>query len=507
MEIVKSLDYLSTEAKLTFNSKGDTRNKTIVGGFLSIFGVLSSFILSIFFFVDFIQRNEKSLITNVGTSYNVNITNSNNIPFLFRLTDPHNRPYANSDNLYRVAMKFWHGADEDSSEDIEQNYIDIQVERCNISHFGQYKYLFEHYNDLDTFYCALPRYSNQTIYGMYGDIHPFGYYHFYIYLCINESDDDTCIEQKESEALLSNTYLEIRTVDYSIENEHLNHVSKPLVRTDRHMLSMTVYKRIWLFINEINYISDNGILFESKETEHFHQVDSYRYDVDLRNITKGTIPGTFATLSILSTGNIIYYTRRYSKIQDYLATVGGIVHIISTFTYVVNFYISKNYYYLRLIDEFIIDHGINVHRRTVQMKLLKQTRNEDLNIKSLNSLKKREPIRINASLHKNNKKALKRNLNIKWYKMLFPLGLALHNDHFILSKIKFINDSLSLIELMKCIEDHRILLSRALKSQKIEEPIFINNYKAAKRDYGIIENIPKENYAHEPSDETNSAIL
>ena len=114
MEIVKSLDYLSTEAKLTFNSKGDTRNKTIVGGFLSIFGVLSSFILSIFFFVDFIQRNEKSLITNVGTSYNVNITNSNNIPFLFRLTDPHNRPYANSDNLYRVAMKFWHGAHEDS---------------------------------------------------------------------------------------------------------------------------------------------------------------------------------------------------------------------------------------------------------------------------------------------------------------------------------------------------------------------------------------------------------
>ena len=47
MEIVKSLDYLSTEAKLTFNSKGDTRNKTIVGGFLSIFGILSSFILSI----------------------------------------------------------------------------------------------------------------------------------------------------------------------------------------------------------------------------------------------------------------------------------------------------------------------------------------------------------------------------------------------------------------------------------------------------------------------------
>ena len=161
---------------------------------------------------------------------------------------------------------------------------------------------------------------------------------------------------------------------------------------------------------------------------------------------------------------------------------------------------------MRLIDEFIIEHGINVHRRTVQLKLLKQTRNEDLNMKSLNSGNKREPFRINASLHKNNKKALKRNLNIKWYKMLFPLRLALHNDHFILSKIKFINDSLSLIELMKCIEDHRILLSRALKNQKIDEPIFINNYKAAKRDYGIIENIPKENY-HEPSEETNSAIL
>ena len=177
---------------------------------------------------------------------------------------------------------------------MQQNTNDIIVEKCNISkHFGPYQELFSQIEDLNTFFCATPRLSNQTIYGQYGNIYPFGYYHFYVYMCLNQSESDRCYKNETIMQLLSNTYLEMRTVDYSINSLNTNKLLKTNIRVDRYMISLTVYKRIWVYLNWVQYITDQGLVFTSNEEIGFHQFDSTKFDIDHRDINNGTIKSTF----------------------------------------------------------------------------------------------------------------------------------------------------------------------------------------------------------------------
>lgn len=469
MNFLKNFDFISTEAKLTFNTQGDTRNKTNVGGFLSIFSIFCSIILSGYFFYEFICKNKKSLLSSLETSPNINFTESNGFPFMFRLTDPRNTPYPYSDSLYKIAMKYWYAGDKDDTHIIEQKTNDIKIEKCDINkHFGAYQSLFKNLTDLNTFYCAIPRDYNQSIHGVYGSTALFGYYHFYISMCLNQTEQDNCLEKDVIQSILSNTYLDIRTVDYSIDNNNLDKVAKPTIRYDRHMLSMTIYKRIWIYINKVSYKSDNGLIFTDYEEERFHQIDAFKYDIDMRDINKGTIPGTFATVTVLGSGNIVTYIRSFNKIQEYIATMGGVVHSVSVITYIINFYISKNYYYLRLIEEFILEKEINKHRKTLRQCFsnLKET-NED--IKSINKN------RVTKIMFKQISKTGKKGMDIKWYKMFLPSKLIFRSSRFVLGKFKFINDTLNIIQVMRCVEEHRVLVNINLKRKK-ENKLLNSNF-------------------------------
>ena len=70
-----------------------------------------------------------------------------------------------------------------------------------------------------------------------------------------------------------------------------------------------------LYLNNIKYITNNGYFFNKNEI-NFFQHDLIRYDVDLRDIEKIAIKGTFLSFTILSIGHIQRYHRKFVKIQD-----------------------------------------------------------------------------------------------------------------------------------------------------------------------------------------------
>ena len=83
---LRRFDFLSTEAKLTFNSKGDTRIKTPIGGLLSLISIIASITLFLFFFIQFVDRQNKTYVSSSEYSPNVNISESNRLPFMLRLS-------------------------------------------------------------------------------------------------------------------------------------------------------------------------------------------------------------------------------------------------------------------------------------------------------------------------------------------------------------------------------------------------------------------------------------
>ena len=493
MDSIKRLDFLSTEAKLTFNARGDIRNKTVIGGALSLLSILCSFGLTIYFITEFFRKDHKSVISSSKTSSFLNLTDSHQIPLLFRLTDKVNTPYENGEKIYKIAMKYWYKADQSSSSNTNQLTNDVVIEKCNITkHFGRYKNLFMNITDLDTFYCAVPRLYNQTIYGLYGDTNPFGYYHFYIYMCLNQTESDKCLPKSEIENILSNTYLDVRTVDYSIDNSNLDSVTIANVRTDRHMLSLSVYKRIWVFLNWVEYSSDNGLFFVDKKIEVFHQVDSFRYDTDLRDITEGTIPGTFTTLTLLSNGKISVYERKFNKIQEYIATIGGIVNFIFTFAYMLNFFIAKNTYYLMLMNQSIIEKESMLARPVKFKNKLsnKLTQNnssmfnnylEKINNKQGSSKKNsiKGKMTRNTTCQTNNNSVInkqeKKNIYLKWYRMILPFSFSAYNSKDIKNEYRFISKTLSIFELMRSLIEYGVLRSQRLEEAKITITDYLNS--------------------------------
>jgi hypothetical protein len=50
MKYIKKIDYLSRSAKFTFNEKGDTTYKTMIGGIISFITIFGSFGLCIYFY-------------------------------------------------------------------------------------------------------------------------------------------------------------------------------------------------------------------------------------------------------------------------------------------------------------------------------------------------------------------------------------------------------------------------------------------------------------------------
>ena len=106
------------------------------------------------------------------------------------------------------------------------------------------------------------------------------------------------VEKEKIQSILSNVYLDMKTIDYAIKS-YKKDIKELTIKSERFMLSLSVYKRIWMYLNNIQYITDNGYFFNNDEEINFFQHDSIRYDVDLRDIEKMTIKGTFLSFTVL----------------------------------------------------------------------------------------------------------------------------------------------------------------------------------------------------------------
>ena len=79
-----------------------------------------------------------------------------------------------------------------------------------------------------------------------------------------------------------------------------------------------------------------------------------RTEVDIRDIRIGSVPGSFLTLTVLNNGEISIYHRKYQKLQDYIATIGGIIKAITIYGTLINYYNRRNYYFFHIIKNFFI---------------------------------------------------------------------------------------------------------------------------------------------------------
>ena len=484
MKFIIDCDFLSRKAYLTFNDSGDKRFKTNLGGILSIFSILISIIFIIIFFQRLIRKQDASIIISTERNNKINITYSNNFPFMFRISDAFSMPLT-SYNLYNISLLIWYGYIEKETNKLIQKYDNITVEKCDLNkHFGEYKKYFNQVPDIETYFCPKQRLYNQTLYGIYGDHNYFRYYNFYFSKCIN-STNNTCLEINKINNILSDAYLDLKYMSYTINSTKSRNINNLIVISDRYIVSSTIYKRLWLHFNQIKYSIDNGLFFPFYENEIFHQFDHLRIDVDLRDMNLNIVPQTFMVVTILNSGNILLYKKIYLKIQDYLATIGGIIKTITIICQCLNYFNALNSYYCKLINDFLIENNIKNNKKyIIENNFLDKSDGILFKSHSMKCISKPQINRNNYQLSKSFATLKKKKMfNYKYRNMFLPISFKLinHNDKVEFKKyIHIINQKLNIINILNELEQSQQLkkfVYNTLENQfeNIDSNVFNNN--------------------------------
>ena len=349
-----NLDMFSSEVYFTINS-GNRRNKTIIGGIITILSAIAIISLTILFLIEFFNNAKSNVLSSYHSTESLNLP-LHTYPFLLRLSTEKIQTYIEGSRLYTITLKLKVGGANNTSQWTD----DIAMEQCDITkHFGDYSYLFANISDINTYLCPSTRYNNQSVIGVYGGKDLFQYYHFYITMCVNSTlNNNHCVEQDIMNKKLKATYLDVLSVDYNLDSNAKNEQPYEVyVRSDRHSISNTVYKRVWMYMESIDYYKDVALVFESNKLYSFFKVNSFRYDMDMRDMYNGvTIPGTFANLSVMNYNIKVSYYATYMKVQELCANVGGVSKIISVLCVVLNYMFSQSAYKEKIIG-FMFEQG------------------------------------------------------------------------------------------------------------------------------------------------------
>ena len=453
MKYIKEVDFLSHKVSLTINDKGDNCFKTFFGGIISFLTFFISIICGTYFLIRLFKRMDMSVIHSTEMNPFVNITNSHQIPFLLRLSDTNSLPYENDDKLYYITSSVWFGGSNDSSLIGTSNQYSqkLKISKCDLNiHFTEeYKSYFENFQNLNTYYCIEPRNYSQTIYGLYGSSYPFSFYSFTLRYCLNSTENNnSCYSISDIKTYIKSPYLDVIFIDYNLDSLNQNEVKTIHLRKERYELSLLLYKRIWLYFENIKYNTDNGYIFTSKKEENFFRYHSVRIDPSLLEGEKTY----FSTLSILNNIDSSIYYKEYKKLHDYIAIFGGLVKIVTLLSYYINYFNSMNTYYLRIINDFIIEN-----------KIADKNKKQILHVNSSIAMFPKSKVNLNND-NSQNESGINNNINLVKIESFMKINSSLSNKifpiHFSNKETKslflfykeLVNQRLNIINILKKLE-------------------------------------------------------
>ena len=286
MKYLKNFDYLSRKVSLTTNNEGETSFKTVIGGIISLLSFFCSLICGTYFIFRLLQRKDLSIIQSTEINPFINITFSHKLPFLLRISDTNSLPYEDDEKIYYITSSIWYGGSNNTSliGNAPQFSQSFNVTKCNLNiHFTEeFKPYFQNIEDLNSYYCLPPRNYSQNIYGLYGNTFPFSYYSFTLRFCQNTTkNNNSCYSHSDIRKILDAPYLDVIFIDYTIDSLNIKEVKKTTIRKERYELSSVLYKRIWLYLENIKFITDDGYIFTKNKIENFFKYESVRIDPSL----------------------------------------------------------------------------------------------------------------------------------------------------------------------------------------------------------------------------------
>jgi hypothetical protein len=446
-------DYLSPTPNLKINRNDRLKNN--VSCIASLVAIILIISVTVYFTNQMFMRVNSNIIYNSLPNRD-QLQNISDLPYMIGVFNNLGLPLLEDSNIYNIQSEIWNMDYEYTNGSVKQvaRRTLIQQEKCDIEkHFGQYKEYFKDVAYLSSYYCQVPGLNNLTLFRHISTRSIFAGH--YISRCVNNSQaNNYCKDSATIQSTLANTYVIYKYLEFSIDHKNISDPGQLTLRNDALPVSSSIFSRYWYYYKNIIYSTDLGYIFEDLSTNNYFEVSRPVQTVNLN--PQGTVPGSFALISLTMDYKMDFYQRGYLKFQGLIAYIGGMIKGIYVIMQLLIFYFNKQLYYLEIVSSLfkINNSNENFTNTFANHKSLNQS---NFLVNSVLRIRKEENITIN-NFHLVSKKSLNKKLKhdfkISFFQMFLPkfcllkhIDIKIRHRYEIL--IDYLNNKLCVKEIIK----------------------------------------------------------
>ena len=213
----------------------------------------------------------------------------------------------------------------------------------------------------------------------------YAYLDFYIKKCQNSSDSNiTCKSEKEINDIMQNGWLQITYVSSYIDFNNYSHPIQYITEDSYINLDVTMNKQLYIYFSLLEIYSENNIIFSNQKKEK-----SSKHDNTITDIISILDDGIISSVIVCPSFNVDKYYRRYIKIQEIGASIGGLYSGLSMIAIILSSYHKFKYTEMKIINQlfaFGSEKTINEKYSLFKSQPVFKIGNQLNNIKDINEL-------------------------------------------------------------------------------------------------------------------------
>ena len=359
----KLLDIYSPEYNLRFKGK-----KSYNSTFGKLMGLISIIIfISLFINFTFELFSRKSFDILYSSALNNNfIINLTNVPFFLVIMDKNSNIIPYNESIFKFSFQ---NNKQIFKNQLQPEYITINynLEECDYSNIEKEDLsLLNNYEtvNLSSFRC-FPKDKELILNGRIGQ----NYSSILLTISICSDNNSNCENIETIENMLEGGYLIMSYFSYSIDHYSYEHPIKTSFKTDIFSIpNRNLRKTYNYYFNGAKYESDNGLLFQKKDTINFFEPNGMSLDIILNSNTSNNQDNTLISIQFGCSEFYNIYYREYRKIQYYLGLFNGCFQAV----YIIFKFIS-NYILLKMssrdiVNEVFFKENLNKRNRDIKLK-------------------------------------------------------------------------------------------------------------------------------------------
>ena len=366
MTLITKIDYLSLDPKVYV--EGKENRKTCIGGLLSVLTIILS-IMGSYYFGQEVWMKKNPVVNQSIESLQEPPTlklDKESWDIMFALQNDNS--FFNDPRVYTVEASTFH---------VQPNNTlilkKINMENCLEESFSETLYpYFKNYN-VKNLVCISKKqegYENNTltIQKQFGQA-DFKLLLFLFKPCQNSTSSSIICESPEDiQKKIGTTYFSLFTIDNFTRTKNLTH---PFVKYTYNNFIATGIGSLYtisLYLNHKTITSDMGILFYEEKVIKSFGVNEFKMNYN----PKSAEDGTFLRLEVHLKSVQDNIFRKYLKLQELMAQIGGIFNLVNIISKIIIYFINHFYYKVYLVDMFFNYYEVN--DENIDYSLIKPTK-------------------------------------------------------------------------------------------------------------------------------------